>query len=286
MQKMKPKSFLVRSNLFLSLVISLSTITITVAMAAKKAIDPAHDKSIITHAVEYKDTNLAHPALLEGAVAYDTKFKGLRPGVLVVHEWTGYGSYVQSRIEQLAELGYIAFAADIYGKGIRPKTPKEAGATASIYKNDRNFMRERVKLALEELKKLPNVDATKLAAIGYCFGGTCVLELARSGAKMNGFVSFHGGLDTPRADDAKNIQGRVLVLHGADDPNVPQKEVKAFEKEMTNAKVNYQVIQYPGAVHGFTNPEHGNDNSTGVAYNAEADHKSWAEMKKFFAEIF
>ena len=237
---------------------------------------------IIGKDVEYKsgaDTFL-------GYVAYDDSLKQAQPGILVVHEWTGIGSYVKSRCEQLAKMGYIAFAPDIYGKGIRPAAGKEAGALAGKYKSDRKLLRERVKLGYDELNKFPLVNKEKLAAIGYCFGGTTILELARSGAKARGFVSFHGGLDSLNPADAKQIKGKVLVLHGADDPNVPPAQVEAFESEMRNAKVDWQLVKYGGAVHAFTNKEAGNDNSKGAAYNESADRRSWIEMEHFFSEIF
>lgn len=231
--------------------------------------------------IEYKQGD----AVLEGYLSYDTNFTGQRPGVLVVHEWKGLNDYAKMRADMLADLGYVAFAADIYGKGIRPQSTEQAGAQAGKYKGDRPLLRQRVEAGLAELKSQPNVDATKLAAIGYCFGGTTVLELARAGANIKGVVSFHGGLSTPTPADAKHIKARVLVLHGADDPFVSPEEVAGFEKEMTDAKVKYQLIPYPGAVHGFTNPANIGD-LKGALYNKEADQKSWEEMQKFFKEIF
>lgn len=235
-----------------------------------------------TRTIEYQQGN----TVLEGFLAYDTAGPSRKPGVLIVHEWTGAGRYVKNRAEQLARLGYVAFAADIYGKGVRPNNPKEAAATAAIYKNNRNFFRERVKAGLEELRRQEGVDQGRIAAIGYCFGGTAVLELARSGADVKGVVSFHGGLDTPNSQDAKNIRSKVLVLHGADDPFVPAEQVKAFEDEMRGGNVDWQLVKYSKAVHSFTNLDAGNDNSKGAAYNADADRRSWEEMKSFFKEIF
>jgi dienelactone hydrolase len=235
-----------------------------------------------TEIVEYKEGD----TVLEGYLAYDGSLTGKRPGVLVVHEWNGLGDYVKQRTDQLARLGYVAFAADIYGKAVRPKTPQESGAEAGKYKANRTLLRSRAKAGLEALKSNPNVDPARIAAIGYCFGGTTVLELARSGADVAGVVSFHGGLDTPAPGDAKNIRCKVLVLNGADDPHAPAEQVAAFQDEMRNAGVDWQVISFGGAVHGFTNPANGNDNSKGVAYNAKADQRSWEAMKTFFAEIF
>jgi dienelactone hydrolase len=198
----------------------------------------------------------------------------------------GLTDYEKRRAEQLAQLGYVAFCADVYGKGIRPKDRQEAGVEATKYKADRALLRARVNAALDELKRNALADPKRIAAIGYCFGGTAVIELARSGAEVAGIVSFHGGLDSPAPADGKNIKCKVLACHGADDPFVPAKELAAFEDEMRAANVDWQLIQYGGAVHSFTQPMAGNDNSKGAAYNEKADQRSWQAMKDFFAEIF
>lgn len=235
-----------------------------------------------TQVVEYKQGN----TVLEGYLVYDDAATGKRPGVMVVHEWKGIGPYVKRRANQLAKMGYVAFAADIYGKGVRPKNPKEAGAEASKYRSNRALLRDRANAGLEVLRQQPLVDPKRVAAIGYCFGGGAVLELARSGADIAGVVSLHGNLDTPNPADAKNIKAQVLVLHGGDDPIVPDEQVQAFKQEMRQAKINWELVSYGGAVHGFTNSESGNDPSGGVAYNRTADRRSWEDMKQFFAEIF
>ena len=233
-------------------------------------------------AVEYKHGD----AVLEGYLAYDDAIKGKRPGVIVVHEWWGLNNYVRMRTEQLAKLGYIGFAVDMYGKGLRPKDAKEAGALSGIYRSDRALMRARANAGLEVLRNHPLADERRIAAIGYCFGGTAVLEMARSGADLIGVVSLHGGLGTPNLGDAKNIKGKVLVLQGADDPVAPPDQVIAFQNEMRKAGVDWQMVSYGGAVHAFTNPESGNDPSKGAAYNEKADKRSWEAMKMFFAEVF
>jgi dienelactone hydrolase len=222
----------------------------------------------------------------QGYLVYDDAVRTPRPGVLVVHEWMGLGDYAKHRADQLAELGYVAFAADMYGMGVRPQNSQEAGKLAGGLKGDRPLMRARINAAFDVLKSQKMVDKNRIAVMGYCFGGTVALELARSGADIKGVVSFHGGLDTPNPDDASRIKGKVLVLHGADDPNVPPAQVAAFEDEMRKAHVDWQLVAYGGAVHAFTNPAAGNDNSKGAAYNAAADRRSWEAMRTFFSEIF
>jgi dienelactone hydrolase len=223
---------------------------------------------------------------LQGYLSYDDSVAGKRPGVLVAHEWYGCNAYAHKRADDLAKLGYVAFALDMYGKGEIAKDAKEAAEKAAKFKGDRALMRARASAGLDILRRQPNVDPEHLGAIGYCFGGTTVLELARGGADLVGVVSFHGGLDTPNADDAKKIKGKVLVLHGADDPFVKKEEVAAFEDEMKKAKVDYTLVQYPGAVHAFTNPGAGDDNSKGAAYNEDADKKSFQAMKELFEKVF
>ena len=237
--------------------------------------------AVVGETIEYKQGD----ASLEGYVAYDDANQDKRPAVIVVHEWKGLGDYAKGRANQLAELGYVAFAADIYGKGVRPQSHEEAGKTAGMYKNDRVLMRARIQAALDVVKEHPLVDPTKVAAIGYCFGGTTVLELARSGADVKGVVSFHGSLATPNPADAKNIKGKVLVEHGAAD-NFVNPEVEGFKKEMTDAGVDMRFESYEGAVHSFTVKDAGSDPSKGMAYNEDADKKSWESMKNFLKEIF
>ena len=232
--------------------------------------------------LEYKHGDVT----LEGYLVYDDSITGSRPGILVVHDRMGVGPYVKTRADQLTGLGYVAFAIDMYGKGIRPKNSEEASAQASIYRQDRQLMRSRAKVGLDVLMNHRLVDARQIAVIGYCFGGGTTLELARSGVDIAGVVSFHGNLDTPHPEDAKNIKAKVLVLHGANDPFVPQKDVTAFQDEMRQTRVDWQMVIYGGAVHSFTNPASGDDPSTGSAYDEKADRRSWEAMRRFFGEIF
>jgi dienelactone hydrolase len=235
-----------------------------------------------TETVEYKIGN----DTFEGYLVYDQAVQGARPGVLIFHEWMGPQSYERMRAEQLAKLGYVAFVPDIYGKGVRPSTPQEAGEQTGKYRNNRPLMRERAKAGLDQLLKSNLIDPTRIAAIGYCFGGTVALELARSGADIAGAVSFHGTPSTPNPDDGKNIKARILVLHGAADPNVSAEALTSFRNEMDAAHVDWQLVMYGGAVHGFSNPKNTGDPSTGVAYNKDADLRSWEDMRQFFDEIF
>ena len=237
---------------------------------------------IETRTVEYQDGDLA----LEGFVAWNADLTADAPAVLVVHQWMGLTDYERQRCRQLAELGYVAMALDIYGRDNRPTDTRQAGQTAGQFKSDRALFRKRLNLGLEQLLKQPHVDKNKVAAIGYCFGGTGVLELARSGASVQGVVSFHGGLDSPTPEDGQNIQAKVLVCHGADDPFVPAKDIDAMVAEFNEAKVDWQMIYYSGAVHSFTQPMAGTDNSRGAAYNERADKRSWKAMRDFFDEIF
>jgi dienelactone hydrolase len=238
--------------------------------------------AVKTKTVEYRDGD----TVLEGYLAYDDSVKGKMPAVLIVHEWTGIGPYVKKRAEQIAALGYAAFAIDIYGKGIRPANTEEAAKQATIYRSDRPLMRRRALAGLTEVKTFPFADPNRIAAIGYCFGGGVVLEMARSGADLKGVVSFHGNLDTPHQEDAKSIKAKILICHGANDPYVNQEQVIAFQTEMRNARTDWQMNIYGNAVHSFTNPDSGSDPSKGIAYNKEADMRSWEAMKTFFNEIF
>jgi len=255
---------------------------VTLAFLLAIGLAGAAHAAIKTQEIEYDHGGTK----LLGYLAYDDAVQGKRPGVIVVHEWMGHNEYARKRAEQLAGLGYTAFALDMYGKGVRAKDPQEASQMAGRFKNDRKLMRDRARAGLDVLKKQPNVDTTRLAAMGYCFGGQVSLELARGGADLAGVVSFHGALDTPTPQDARNIKGKVLACHGAVDPFVPPDHVAAFMKEMEDAKVDYEFVSYGGAVHGFTNPDNKGSTMKGVAYEEKADRRSWEAMKDFFNEVF
>jgi dienelactone hydrolase len=238
-------------------------------------------------AVQTRDVEYRHgSAVLLGYMAWDDAVEGKRPGVLIVHQWMGLTDYEKGRARQLAGLGYVAFALDMYGKDTRPKDVQEAAKLAGIYSSDRALMRARARAGLDTLMASELCDARRVVAMGYCFGGGCALELARSGAPLVGTVSFHGVLETPNPEDARNIRGSVLVCHGADDPFVPAEQVLAFEDEMRRAKVDWELNIYGNAVHSFTQPGAGNDPSRGAAYNEKADRRSWEAMQAFFNEVF
>lgn len=259
------------------------TLLACLIMCLALAAAPRAAAEVVTRSVEYAhgDTKLI------GYLAYDDAAAGKRPGVLVVHEWYGLNDYAKRRARQLAELGYVAFAADIYGDGKVAADRQEAAALAGRFRGgDGSLLRERTAAGLEALRTQDNVDPQRLAAIGYCFGGTAVLELARSGADLDLVVSFHGGLGTKQPAPKGSIKGAVLVLNGAADPMVPPEERAAFMKEMDAAGADWVFVEYSGAVHAFTNPDAGSDPSRGAAYNEKADTRSWEAMKAALAEAF
>jgi len=231
--------------------------------------------------VDYKQGD----ATLEGWLVYDDAKQGKRPGVVVFPAWNGPDEDAKGRAQMLAKLGYVAFVADVYGKGVRPQGPKDAGAEAGKYMKNRPLLTERAKLAYDQLRKNSMVNPAKIAAIGYCFGGAGALDLARSGAPLVDTVTFHGDLTSPTPQDDNNIKGRVLALHGAADPIVNAQAQDAFRKEMTDAHVKWEMVLYGGAVHSFTQKGAGNDPSRGAAYNEYADKSSWAEMTRLFKEM-
>ncbi len=236
---------------------------------------------LVTKTIEYKHGNV----VLEGYLAYDDAVKGARPGVLVAHEWWGHNAYVRSRAEQLAGLGYTAFALDMYGKGVMAADAGKAGELAGAFYKDFSLMRARAQAGLDVLKAQKDlVDPQRVAAIGYCFGGTTVLQLAYSGAEVAGVVSFHGGVVSP--DSTDRIKAKLLVLHGAADTFIKPEAITDFDKTMTTHKADWQFISYSGAVHAFTNPKADDFKIPGVAYQAAADKRSWQHMRDFFNELF
>jgi dienelactone hydrolase len=245
--------------------------------------------TMLTAAAEIRTEPVTYKAggtEMTGLLVYDDQYSGPRPGVLVVHEWWGLNDYPKARANQLAELGYIAFCADIFGGGKIATSPDSAKAMVTPFYTDRALLRQRVNAALDVLKRQKGVDPKRIAAIGYCFGGMTVLELARSGADLAAVVSFHGGLATPQPAKKGEIKARVLVCHGADDPHVPAEDVTKFQQEMRDCGADWQFCAYGGAVHAFTNPASGSDPAQGIAYNEAADKRSWKQMLALFSEVF
>ena len=231
--------------------------------------------------LEYRDGVVT----LKGYLADDVR-PGARPGVVLFPEAFGIGDHVIERARRLAALGYVALAADPYGDGVQAQDLPRAIELMTAVRSDVNRWRARAQAALDALCAEPSVDRTKLAAIGYCFGGSTALELGRSGAPLRAVVSFHGGLEAPKPEDAKNIRAKVLVCHGANDPLIPPAQVAAFEAQMRDTTVDWQLTSYGGAVHSFTNPDADKLGNPALAYNAAADRRSWAAMLALFEEAF
>jgi dienelactone hydrolase len=227
--------------------------------------------------VEYKDGE----TVLQGALAVPENVKAGTPVVLIVHDWNGIDAYEEGRADQIAKLGYIGFAIDIYGKGVRPKNNQESAAEAGKYYSNNALLRSRVKAALDYAKTIPHADRKKFAMIGYCFGGMTVIDAARSGVDVLGVVSFHGGgFKTASPAKRGDVKAKVLVLHGDKDTASPVADVDAFRDEMKNAGASCRVVIYPGAQHAFTVP------TAGDRYDAKADKASWEEMRKFLKGLF
>jgi dienelactone hydrolase len=251
---------------------------------------PVHAK-LITQLVDYEQDGVA----LEGYLAYDDSFPSAtrnhvgRPGVLIAHEWWGLNDYIRGRADQLAGLGYIAFALDMYGKGVYTTHSATAGELAQPFYGSA-LMADRARAGLDQLLKTGLVDDSRVAAIGYCFGGSTVLALAFSGAPLAAVVSFHGSLIPVPPGASAKTKAKFLICHGAMDPFVKKEQVDAFIKSMNDQKFDYQFISYSGALHAFTNPDAdqlGFQNRLhGIGYNAAADHRSWAAMRSFFNEVF
>ena len=225
---------------------------------------------------------------LKGYVAYNTKQKGKRPAVVVIHEWWGSNDYVRKRADMLAQLGYIALALDMYGEGKQATNPKEADELATPFYSNPDLVRARIEAAVLKLKEYPETDAANMACIGYCFGGSMSLYAAKLGMDFKGVVSFHGGLAGVPAEPGVT-KAKILVCHGAADKFISPEEIKNFRHNLDSVHADYKFISYPGAVHAFSNPEAtklGKKFSIPISYNSAADKKSWADMRTFFKSIF
>jgi len=237
--------------------------------------------AIISNTVTYLDGDV----VLEAFFAFDDALTGRRPAVLINHTWAGRDNFVAEKAKKLAALGYVGFAVDMYGKGVLGTSPEENMKLMQPFMADRAMLQQRMKAALAAVKLMPWVDDSKIAAIGFCFGGLCSLDLARTGVDIKGVVSFHGLLLPPGNTQGNVIKAKILALHGNDDPLVPAEQVLAFEQEMTEAGADWQLHAYGHTMHGFTNPL-ANDPVFGTVYQLAADRRSWITMQAFLTEIF
>jgi len=260
---------------FLALAVALS------AAAGCMSASPSNRVVYLTiRDVEYREGS----TVLKGHLAMPEKIDSKRPAVLVVHEWWGRGAHSDRSAEDLARLGYVGFAVDMYGDGASTTDPAKAGEWAGAIKKDTALGIRRFRAALDYVRALPEVNPSRVAAIGYCFGGTVCLEGAWDGTDLRGVVSFHGGLTTPDADQAPGVKASILVCHGADDPFAPKEVVDGFVKSMKDAKLDWEFVQYGNAVHSFTNPAADGTFNAGVKYDATAAARSWEVMESFLAE--
>jgi dienelactone hydrolase len=266
-------------------IIILLVLLISFNCSEEKEKTTNEESSIKTEEVTYT----AGGTTLKGFLAYDGNQKDKRPGIIVVHEWWGNNDYSQKRAKMLAELGYVALAIDMYGEGKQADNPDDAGKLATETMSNMKTAKAKFEAGINFLKAQSHTNPKKIAAIGYCFGGGVVLNMAVLGEDLDGVVSFHGTPLTDSLSNPKQIKAKILVCTGGDDPFVPKEQVDKFEKIMSDADIDYKVISYPGALHAFTNPaatSNGKKFNIPIAYNKEADEKSWAEMKEFFKEIF
>lgn len=234
-----------------------------------------------TKAIEYHDGN----TLLKGYYAFDDSVTGKRPAVLVAHDWSGCNELTREKANLLAEMGYVGFALDMYGDGKTGQTNEEKMSLMKPLMEDRPKLAERIVSALRAVKKLEEVDTAKIAAIGFCFGGLCVLDLARSGADIKGVVTFHGLLVAPEHQKRPAIKAKILVLQGHEDPMVPPSQVTSFQKEMVAAKADWQMDIYGKTKHAFTNPQ-AHDEHSGLVYNELTAKRAWIAMQNFLQESF
>ncbi|MDO9213866.1 MAG: dienelactone hydrolase family protein [Methylococcales bacterium] len=237
--------------------------------------------AIVSNTISYMDGD----TVLEAFFAFDDALSARRPAVLVSHAWGGRDEFAADKARKLAELGYVGFALDMYGKGVLGKSPEESMALMQPFMGNRAMLQQRITAALRAVKLLPWVDDSNIAAIGFCFGGLCVLDLARTGVELKGVVSFHGLLDIPTDTAVHPIKAKVLALHGYDDPMASQNKVIDFQEEMNELGADWQLHSYGHTLHAFTNPL-ANNPDDGKLYNAVADRRSWLAMQNFLAEIF
>ncbi|MCK5897599.1 MAG: dienelactone hydrolase family protein [Methylococcales bacterium] len=237
--------------------------------------------AIVSNTINYLDKD----TVLEGFFAYDDGLSGIRPTILISHAWAGRDEFVDNKAKKLAAMGYFVFALDMYGKGVCGNSLEENTALMQPFIEDRALLQRRIQAALQALKCTPWADETKIVAMGFCFGGMCVLDLARTGADIKGVIAFHGLLGAPDNLQEQPISAKVLVLHGADDPMNPPETVMAIQKELTIKKADWQLHSYGHTLHAFTNPK-ANNREFGTVYHADADKRSWQAMQNFLTEVF
>jgi dienelactone hydrolase len=241
----------------------------------------------VSAAVRTKSVNYEYDGQkFTGMLAWDDAKTGKRPGVLVVHEVWGLNDYAKQRAEKLAAMGYVAFACDMYGDGKQSSHPEDAFKFMAEAKKNEETWRGRANTALKVLRDHELVDSTNLAAIGYCFGGATIMQLAYTGADLKAIVSFHGGFPPPTAEQAGAIKCKVMICHGAQDPLIQESAMQGIRKSLDDAKVDYEMIYYGGAMHSFTVPDAEKSGIKGLAYNAAADRRSWRDMQDLFREVF
>ncbi|MEE8221370.1 MAG: dienelactone hydrolase family protein [Woeseiaceae bacterium] len=237
--------------------------------------------TIQTRTIDYQDGDVD----LQGYLAWDDAVEGKRPGVMIAHAWAGRSDFENGKAEALAKLGYVGFALDNFGRGILGTNTAENSALIQPFLDDRAMLQGRLQIALEVLKGLDEVDASRVAAIGFCFGGLCVLDLARTGTDIRGVVSFHGLFGSPGNTAGNKIKAKVLALHGWDDPMAPPDQVVSLAEELSSMGADWQVHGYGNTMHAFTNPQ-ANDPDFGTVYSPDADRRSWNAMQDFLSEIF
>jgi dienelactone hydrolase len=223
--------------------------------------------------------------VFEGLIAYDDGLESPSPAILISHAWGGQGQFESGKARLLAERGYVGFALDLYGKGVRGSGPEENAKLLQPLMEDRPLLQSRMLASLETLRSIPEVDNRRIAAMGFCFGGLCVLDLARTGEDLRGVISFHGFFTPPGNTIGNKIRAKILAIHGNDDPMVPPESVSALGKELTDAGADWQIHIYGNTKHAFTNP-HANDHNRGTVYNAGANRRSWQTCVNFLEEIF
>jgi dienelactone hydrolase len=263
----------------------MMTVLVAVALVSVIAGSASAEPNIKGKEVTYQ----SGATVMKGYLAYDKSIKGKRPGILVVHEWWGHNEYTRKRARMLAEMGYAALAVDMYGGGKQAIHPDDAGKFSSEVMKNFDTAKARFTAAMDFLKTQPMVDPGEIAAIGYCFGGGVVLNMARQGIDLKGVASFHGMLAAVKPAQPGTVNAKILVLHGEDDKFTTAEQTEAFKKEMKDAGADFQFITYPGAKHGFTNPDtdsYAKEFNLPLGYNAEVDKKSWEELGSFLKLIF